>query len=127
METGAKPIFFGFGRMVIKNPVELSDIIKKAAHIANVRVVVQSGWTKLDVQDGSDLLRNVGPCPHDWLLPKCCAVIHHGGAGTVAAGLRFGLPTMVCPFFADLFTWGYFVERAGVGPKAISVIKLTPE
>jgi sterol 3beta-glucosyltransferase len=127
MESGAKPIFVGFGSMVIKDPVELSEIIKEAAHIANVRVVVQSGWTKLDVQDGSDLLRNVGPCPHDWLLPKCCAVVHHGGAGTVAAGLRFGLPTMVCPFFADQFMWGYFVERAGVGPKAISVNKLTPE
>ena len=127
-----KPIFVGFGSMVIKDPVELASTIKKAAQIANVRVIVQSGWTKLDVEtgpekSGSDLLRNVGVCPHDWLLPMCCAVVHHGGAGTVAAGLRFGLPTMVCPFFADQFMWGYFVERAGVGPKAISVNELTPE
>jgi sterol 3beta-glucosyltransferase len=128
IQSGPKPIFIGFGSMVIKDPVESSETIKKAAHIANVRVIVQSGWTKLDVQgDGSELLRNVGPCPHDWLLPMCAAVVHHGGAGTVAAGLRFGLPTMVCPFFADQFMWGYFVERAGVGPKAISVNKLTPE
>jgi sterol 3beta-glucosyltransferase len=127
VNSGPKPIFIGFGSMVIKDPVELADTIKKAAHLANVRVVVQSGWTKLDVQDGSDLLRNVGVCPHDWLLPMCCAVVHHGGAGTVAAGLRFGLPTMVCPFFADQFMWGYFVERAGVGPKAISVNQLTVE
>jgi UDP:flavonoid glycosyltransferase YjiC (YdhE family) len=128
IQSGPKPIFIGFGSMVIKDPVELSETIQKAAHLANVRVLVQSGWTKLDVQGGgSDLLRNVGPCPHDWLLPMCAAVVHHGGAGTVAAGLRFGLPTMVCPFFADQFMWGYFVERAGVGPKAISVNKLTPE
>jgi hypothetical protein len=88
-------------------------------------VVVQSSWTKLEVEDGSDLLRNVGPCPHDWLLPLCAGVVHHGGAGTVAAGLRFGLPTMVCPFFADQFMWGFFVEMAGVGPKATPVTKLT--
>ena len=134
-----KPIFIGFGSMVIRDPVELAETIKTAAQMANVRVIVQSGWTKLDVESGnhtssssshggsSDLLRNVGVCPHDWLLPMCCAVVHHGGAGTVAAGLRYGLPTMVCPFFADQFMWGYFVERAGVGPKAISVNDLTPE
>lgn len=125
--VNSKPIFIGFGSMVIKDPVELAENIKKAAHLANVRVVVQSGWTMLDVEDGTDLLRNVGPCPHDWLLPKCGAVVHHGGAGTVAAGLRYGLPTMVCPFFADQFMWGYFVELAGVGPKALPVNVLTPE
>lgn len=127
LEQGEKPIFIGFGSMVIKDPVELAENIKKAAHMVNVRVLVQSGWTQMDVDDGSGLLHNVGPCPHDWLLPKCCAVVHHGGAGTVAAGLRYGLPTMVCPFFADQFMWGYFVELAGVGPKALPVNVLTPE
>jgi UDP-glucoronosyl and UDP-glucosyl transferase len=127
LEKGDKPIFIGFGSMMIKYPFELAENIKAAAHMAKVRVVVQSGWTKLDVEDGSGLLHNVGPCPHDWLLPKCCAVVHHGGAGTVAAGLRYGLPTMVCPFFADQFMWGYFVELAGVGPKAFPVNVLTAE
>lgn len=120
-----KPIFIGFGSMVIKDPLDLVEKIQAAARLAQVRVVVQSGWTQLDVEDGTDALRNVGPCPHDWLLPKCRAVIHHGGAGTVAAGLRYGLPTMVCPFFADQFMWGYFVENAGVGPKACPVNALT--
>ena len=78
--------------MVIKDTSKLATIIQEAAHAANVRIVVQSSWSKLDVEDGSDLLRNVGPCPHDWLLPLCCAVVHHGGAGTTAAGLRYGLP-----------------------------------
>ena len=54
-------------------------------------------------------------------------VIHHGGAGTVAAGLRYGLPTFVCPFFADQFMWGYFIEFAGVGPKACPINQLTVE
>lgn len=45
------------------------------------------GWGGLgegfDVPDTVLLLDNV---PHDWLLPHCCAVVHHGGAGTTAAG-----------------------------------------
>jgi sterol 3beta-glucosyltransferase len=101
LEKGSKPIFIGFGSMMIQDTSKLEDIIKKAAHLANVRVVVQSSWSKLDVDDGTDLCKNVGPCPHDWLLPLCCGVVHHGGAGTTAAGLRFGLPTFICPFFAE--------------------------
>jgi hypothetical protein len=48
-----------------------------------------------------------------------------GGAGTTAAGLRYGLPTFVCPFFADQFMWGAMVNRAGVGPTPCPVHKLT--
>jgi sterol 3beta-glucosyltransferase len=116
--AGDKPIFIGFGSMVVQKPQVLENIIKEAAVRANRRVIVQSSWTKLDVEiPDCDLLKNIGPCPHDWLLPQCCGVVHHGGAGTVAAGLRAGLPTMVCPFFADQFMWGYFVQLAGVGPE----------
>ena len=93
LTEGEKPIFIGFGSMVIKEPGRLEKIIKETAHKIGKRILVQSGWSKLDVQDGSPLLFNVGPCPHDWLLPQCCGVVHHGGAGTVAAGLRHGLPT----------------------------------
>jgi UDP:flavonoid glycosyltransferase YjiC (YdhE family) len=110
LEKGPKPIFVGFGSMMIKDTTALQEIIKKAARTANVRVVVQSSWSKLDVEtEGEDLCRNIGPCPHDWLLPLCCGVVHHGGAGTTAAGLRFGLPTLICPFFAEyvmiVFMW----------------------
>lgn len=95
LDAGEKPIFIGFGSMVIQDPKSLERTIVEAAETSGRRVVVQSSWTKLNVEsNGSNLLRNVGPCPHDWLLPRCSAVVHHGGAGTVAAGLRFGLPTV---------------------------------
>jgi hypothetical protein len=96
----------------------------EAARISGSRVVVQSNWSKLDVSK-EPLCANVGPVPHDWLLPKCCAVVHHGGAGTTAAGLRYGLPTLVCPFFADQFMWAEMVYRAKVGPSPCPVHELT--
>lgn len=52
----------------------------------------------------------LGRCPHDWLFPRMAAVIHHGGAGTVAAGLKAGRPTLVCPFFGDQYFWGRAIE-----------------
>ena len=128
IDAGDPPVFIGFGSMVIKDPAKLETIIKEAAVEANIRIVVQSSWTKLNVEiEGSDLLKKVGPCPHDWLLPQCRAVVHHGGAGTTAAGLMNALPTLICPFFADQFMWGFFVEQAGVGPKACPVNELTKE
>lgn len=126
IEDGDKPVFVGFGSMVVKDTVKLSTIIMEAAKIARCKIVVQSSWSKLDVS-GEPLCFNVGPVAHDWLLPKCCAVIHHGGAGTTAAGLRYGLPTLVCPFFADQFMWAEMVHRAKVGPSPCPVNLLTSD
>ncbi|KAJ3088772.1 Sterol 3-beta-glucosyltransferase [Quaeritorhiza haematococci] len=53
--------------------------------------------------------------PHDWLFPKVDAVVHHGGAGTTAAGIRAGVPTIIKPFFGDQFFWGDRLQELGVG------------
>lgn len=47
------------------------------------------------------------------------AVCHHGGAGTTAAGLRAGKPTIIVPFFGDQFFWGSMVSKSGAGPPPI--------
>jgi sterol 3beta-glucosyltransferase len=98
LKQGEKPVFIGFGSMVIKDTSRLETIIMEAARATNTRIVVQSSWSKMDVSS-EPLCHNVGPVAHDWLLPQCCAVVHHGGAGTTAAGLRYGLPNFICPFF----------------------------
>lgn len=66
----------------------------------------------------------MGPCPHDWLFGQVNAVVHHGGAGTTAMGLRCGLPTWICPFFGDQFFWGEQVYSRGLGVKPYSVQNL---
>ena len=55
------------------------------------------------------------------------AVVHHGGAGTTAAGLRAGVPILVIPFFGDQPFWGLRVAELGVGPKPIQRKELTAE
>jgi sterol 3beta-glucosyltransferase len=64
--------------------------------------------------------------PHGWLFPRCAAVVHHGGAGTTAAGLRAGRPTVVCPFFGDQPFWGRRVHALGAGPAPVPQARLTP-
>lgn len=58
---------------------------------------------------------------------RCSGVIHHGGVGTTGAGLRSGKPTLVVPFFGDLYLWGDVVARLGVGPAAVPVEHLSVE
>jgi len=69
----------------------------------------------------------IDDCPHDWLFPRCRAVCHHGGAGTTAAGLHAGLPTVIVPFFGDQFFWGRIVADAGAGPEPIPIRRLDVE
>jgi sterol 3beta-glucosyltransferase len=66
--------------------------------------------------------------PHDWLFPRMAAVVHHGGAGTTAEGLRAGKPTAVFPSnLGDQLFWGRCVHALGAGPEPVSQRKLTPE
>lgn len=69
----------------------------------------------------------LGNVPHDWLFKHVSAVVHHGGAGTTAAGIHAGKPTIVVPFFGDQPFWGAMIQRAGAGPAPIPYKKLTAE
>src|SRR3569833_3632569 len=66
--------------------------------------------------------RNV---PHDWLFPHVAAVVHHGGAGTTAAAVRAGLPSVVVPFFADQPFWAARLQERGVAPPPLPYQHLT--
>ena len=99
----------------------------EALQTAEVRGVIATGWGGLDTADLPDTIIKIDHAPHDWLFPRVAAVVHHGGAGTTAAGLRAGRPTVVCPFIADQPFWGSRVQALGVGPKPIPYKKLNAE
>src|SRR4029453_8464664 len=90
----------------------VSDAVRQAA----VRAVIASGWGGLrGVHDDAEVLV-IERAPHRWLFPRVAAVVHHGGAGTTAAGLLAARPTVVCPFQGDQHFWGAAVHRAWRGP-----------
>lgn len=94
-----------------------------------VRALVSKGWgglgaDSLAIPEGIYMLGNV---PHDWLFKHVSCVVHHGGAGTTAAGIALGRPTVVVPFFGDQPFWGAMVARAGAGPTPIPFKQLTAD
>lgn len=74
-----------------------------------------TGWGGLTQADLPNHVFKLEAAPHDWLFPRMAAVVHHGGAGTTAAGLRAGRPSIVIPFFGDQTFWGVRVTALGVG------------
>jgi len=64
---------------------------------------------------GGDVLLLRREVAHGWLFPRCSAIIHHGGAGTTAAALLAGRPSLVVPFFGDQHAWARLVREAGAG------------
>jgi len=129
LRAGPPPFYVGFGSIVTSNPRALSEAVVDGVIQAGVRAILHQGWAKLG--DGLPLPPKVflldKAVPHDWLFPQCLGVCHHGGAGTVAAGLRCGRPTVVVPFFGDQGFWGDRVASMGVGPQPIPKDELTGE
>lgn len=127
LEAGSPPIYVGFGSMSSRKPEETADLILSALEQTKQRAVMLSGWRGLQKADLPDSVFMVDSVPFSWLFPRVAAVVHHGGAGTTAYGLRAGVPSIVVPFFADQPFWGYCVAKLGVGPKPIPRRKLTVE
>ncbi|KAJ8124431.1 hypothetical protein O1611_g9210 [Lasiodiplodia mahajangana] len=126
LQNGPPPIYIGFGSIVIDNPVEMTRLILEATREVGVRALISRGWSGLgDTGNIDDHVMYLDDCPHEWLFQHVAAVVHHGGAGTTACGLRYGCPTAVVPFFGDQPFWGSMIAAAGAGPKPIPYKALT--
>lgn len=120
LEQGPPPIYIGgFGSMTNREPAEIPRIVCRALSLTGQRAVVLTGWGGLSPSELPREICAVDWVPFDWLFPRVSAVVHHGGAGTTAASLRAGLPTVVIPFILDQFFWGRRVFELGVGPRPI--------
>lgn len=112
-------IYVGFGSISgIGDPVAFTKMIFEAVEKAGVRALVSKGWGGLGEVDIPENIYMLDSVPHDWLFPRVTAVIHHGGAGTTAMGLKCGKPTLIVPFFGDQPFWASMVARAGAGAEA---------
>ncbi|XP_066346589.1 sterol 3-beta-glucosyltransferase UGT80A2-like [Miscanthus floridulus] len=122
LEAGDKPIYVGFGSLPVQDPQKMTEIIVKALEITGQRGIINKGWGGLGtLEEPKDFVYLLDNCPHDWLFLQCKAVVHHGGAGTTAAGLKAACPTTIVPFFGDQPFWGDRVHARGLGPPPIPV------
>ncbi len=103
------------GRIVRDRRGRPTGVLLEAARAAGQRLIVSRGWAELLDLGVSDDCLFVGDEPHAMLFPRVAAVIHHGGAGTVATAARAGVPQIVLPQAADQFLWRSQVVKLGLG------------
>ncbi|KAF8746781.1 Glycosyltransferase family 28 N-terminal domain [Rhizoctonia solani] len=130
LNAGPPPVYIGFGSIVLEDPKRITGTILTGVAQAGVRAIISPGWGGLD----EEMIKSAGPhvfalgnVPHDWLFQYVSAVCHHGGAGTTAAGLKCGKPTIIVPFFGDQPWWATQIASRGAGPPPLDHKTLTPE
>lgn len=119
LEAGPPPVLVGFGSMAGCDPARTTRIVLDALRRSGQRGLLVSGWGGLGDATASEDVHVVESVPYDWVMPRVAAAVHHGGAGTTAAGLRAGKPMVLCPFVADQPFWGRRVAALGAGPRPI--------
>ncbi len=127
LEAGPPPVSIGFGSMNNVDPEEITTWLLEALRRSGQRGILLTGWGGIGSADLPDEVFKANDVPHDWLFARVRLAVHHGGAGTTAASLRAGLPTVVVPFFLDQAFWGWRVAKLGAGPEPVPRKKLTSD
>jgi sterol 3beta-glucosyltransferase len=125
LDAGEPPVCIGFGSMIGRNLEQVTRIVIEAVRESGCRAVLLSGWAGIGNSELGDRIYRLEAAPHEWLYPRAAAAVHHGGAGSTAASLHAGLPTVIVPHLGDQSFWAQRVYGLGAGPKPILRTKLT--
>mmetsp|Transcript_57683 Transcript_57683/g.65464 ORF Transcript_57683/g.65464 Transcript_57683/m.65464 type:complete len:556 (+) Transcript_57683:92-1759(+) len=133
-----KPVYMGWGSMIRKSTQEMAIFAVESLMMSNKRGIILGGSAGLSMEVLEDAVAAsndtnndyggkqiidyatdnvifVQKAPHEWLFPQVSLTVHHGGAGTLNASLRSGVPTIVTPVFGDQYDNSYAVQKLGVG------------
>ena len=108
--------------MPIQDKSKIIKIISESLEAVNKKGIFCSGWSEGEVEMPENLFL-IKECPHEWLLPKCSVAIHHGGAGTTAASVRAGVPTIITHVLIDQPFWAQRIIHLGVGQNNLCALK----
>jgi UDP:flavonoid glycosyltransferase YjiC (YdhE family) len=113
--AGTPPIYFGFGSIPVESAADTVAMISAACAQLGERALICSGWSDFSHVPHFDHVKVVGTVNFAAVFPACRALVHHGAAGTTAAGLRAGIPALILWTLADQAIWGVQIKRLKVG------------
>jgi UDP:flavonoid glycosyltransferase YjiC (YdhE family) len=112
---GTAPVYFGMGSTPISPPAEIVEMTVAACAQLNQRLLICTGPNDLSEFDRFDHVKLVSAVNHAAILPGCQAAVHHGGAGTTAAAMRAGVPSLILWLWLDQPVWGAGVQQLKIG------------
>lgn len=113
--AGTPPIYFGFGSIPVQTPAETLGMISAACQELGERALVCSGWSDFVDGGGLDHVKVVSTVSHATVFPLCRALVHHGGLGTTATGLRAGVPALILWTLPDVHARGAVIRNQQLG------------
>jgi sterol 3beta-glucosyltransferase len=127
LERGDPPVYVGFGSIGDPSAAEQTTrTVIEALQLAGQRGVLATGWSGMAQLDSlPEDIFILESAPHAWLFPRMAAVVHHGGAGTTAAGLRADVPAVVIPSGLDQFAWARRLHELGASAAPLPRKSLT--
>ena len=126
LAAGSPPVVITFGSILGgRDPDAMTHLLVDALGQSGQRGLLYRGWGDLGNIKLPPTVLAIDATPHDWLFARCSAVVHHGGAGTTAATLRAGLPSVVIPVFGDQLLWAERLQTLNVAPSALPRRQLT--
>jgi sterol 3beta-glucosyltransferase len=127
LAAGPAPVCIGFGSMIDADPTGMTELAVQALRGAGQRGVLLRGAFGFGDAKLPDSVFALDKISHDWLFERCSAAVHHGGAGTAAAALKAGLPSVVVPHMIDQKAWGRALHELGAAPAPIPRRKLSAQ
>lgn len=122
LSEGEPPLYLGFGSLTEAFSSSIVATIIDVLKIKKIRTIIPKNLEGLKELDLPSHILPVDYVPHDWLFPRVSAIVHHGGVGTLSAGLHAGKPTWIIPCIFDQFFFGEKVFEWGVGPQPLAKV-----
>jgi len=135
-----KPLYIGWGSMLCISSEFMCCLAVRALMKADMPGIICAGWAglgpqHLEGQKDSEAMKDfvskrvifVKTVPHEWLFPQVACIVHHGGAGTTAASLRAGVPTIITPCIVDQFFFANMITEMGLGKGLAHLSKVAPD
>ena len=113
-ESGSPPILFTMGTGMMHSADFFQEAVA-ACEIMGSRGLLLTKYSDLVPRELPATIRHCRFAPFHSLLPKCGAIVHHGGIGTTAAALAAGCPQLILPLAWDQPDNATRVSRLGVG------------
>lgn len=128
LDTDKPVLAISFGSANIPDPMKLMTVVFAAMERTGAKAVFCWSWPNIDAKiPVPDHIFIIDEIPHAWLLPHVQGFVHHGGAGHTGVGLKYGLPTLIVPFFLDQNFWAAKIQRLRLGPPPLNHHSLTVE
>jgi rhamnosyltransferase subunit B len=87
----------------------------RAAQKVGMRAMLVTNYPEQVQRNLPPSIRTFGYLPFSQVLPQAALLVYHGGVGTLAQGIKAGIPHLVVPHGYDQFDSGWRIEQLQLG------------